>query len=397
MQLPPIPNDEADRLKALKSYDILDTAPERDFDEIVELASIICGTSISIITLIDEARQWFKAKVGTDGMGTSRNEAFCAHAIVSDEVMLVRDATKDFRFQDNPQVTGGLGVKFYAGMPLITPDGFKLGTLCVIDNKPKDLNAEQLFALQVLAKQVVKHMELRKKISELERLNDTHRKLLSVISHDLRSPLTSLYGMLELSDKFDLTPAEFKSSLPAMRQSFTAANNLLTNLLEWATSQFEHSGIQPKVLVLRDVVDYVVQGNTQLFESKKNTVQNKVATSCLVLADENMVRTILRNLIVNANKFTQQGVITISTQVVDDQVEVCVADTGAGIEHLQLKKLFVWEKRSSTIGTAGERGSGFGLLVSQQFIQQHGGKIRVTSKVAEGSQFWFTLPALNVG
>lgn len=392
MQIPPIPVDEAERLEALRSYNILDTAPERDFDEIVQLASNICGTTISIITLIDEARQWFKAKVGINDVGTVRDEAFCAHAILSDDIMLVPDMSRDVRFYDNPLVTGSMGVRFYAGMPLITPDGFKLGTLCVVDNRPRDLSPDQIFALQVLAKQVVKRMELRKKITELERLNDTHRKLLSVISHDLRSPLTSLYGMLELSDRYNLSPAEFKSSLPAMKQSFTAANNLLTNLLEWATSQFENSGIQQKLLALRDVVDYVVQGNAQLFEFKENTVENSVFDSCIVFADENMVRTILRNLIVNANKFTQNGKIVISARSVDDMVEVCVADTGSGIDELQLKKLFVWEKRSSTTGTAGEKGSGFGLVVSQQFVHQHGGAIRVTSEVGTGSQFWFTLP-----
>lgn len=392
MQFPPIPVDEAERLKALRSYNILDTSPERDFDEIVELASHICGTAISIITLIDEAREWYKAKIGLEGFGNPREETFCAHAILNDDIMLVPDASRDVRFHDNPNVTGEMGVKFYAGMPLITPDGFKLGTLCVVDTKPRDLTPDQVFALQVLAKQVVKRMELRKKITELERLNDTHRKLLSVISHDLRSPLTSLYGLLELSDKYDLTPTEFKSALPSMRQSFVAANNLLTNLLEWATSQFEHSGIQQKVLVLHDVVEYVIQGNAQLFEFKGNTVKNKVDVTCRVFADENMLRTVLRNLIVNANKFTPNGTITISAHEIDHKIEVCVADTGSGMNEQQIGKLFNWEKRSSTSGTAGERGSGFGLLVSDQFVKQQGGTIWVTSKVAEGSQFWFTVP-----
>lgn len=393
MQIPSKPDDEADRLQALKSYDILDTSPERDFDEIVELASNICNTPISIITLVDEARQWFKAKVGITDVETSREEAFCAHAILSDELMLIRDTTSDIRFYDNPQVTGNQGVKFYAGMPLITPKGFKLGTLCVLDTKPKDLTSDQIFALQVLANQVVKRMELRKKITELERLNDTHRKLLSVISHDLRSPLASLHGMLELYDLGNLSPAEFKSILPSMRQSFVAANNLLGNLLEWAASQFEHSGIQQKVLRLRDVAEYVIHGNAQLFETKGNSIKNIVAVTCTVLADENMLRTVLRNLIVNANKFTQQGTITISAREFDNKVEVCVADTGSGMDERQLERLFNWEKRSSTTGTAGERGSGFGLLVSQQFVNQQGGTIWVTSKVGKGSQFWFTVPA----
>lgn len=391
MEIPLKPAQEAERLEALRDYDILDSAPERDFDEIVELASMICETPISVITLIDEARQWFKSKVGLEITETSRDIAFCAHAINSEEVMIVPDATKDKRFVDNPLVTSSPDIRFYAGMPLVTPDGFKLGTLCVIDRKPKDLLPHQLFALQVLSKQVIKQMELRKKVYELEHMNDTHRKLLSVIGHDLRSPLTSLYGLLELSEKYDLPPEEFKKKLPEVRQGFMAANALLSNLLEWTTSQFESNGIKQKVVFLRHVVDQVLENNEHPFLQKGNTVDNLIDATLQVIADENMLRTIFRNLILNANKFTDHGRITISTLPVKDGVEICVMDTGIGMDQDQLSKMFNWDKRSSTRGTLGERGSGFGLLVTQEFIENNGGHIRVESSPKQGSSFYFTL------
>lgn len=392
MEIPPKPANEIARLNALREYDILDSEPERDFDEIVELASMICETPISTITMIDEARQWFKAKIGLADSETSRDNAFCAHVINSDEVMIVPDATKDNRFFDNPYVAGNPDIRFYAGMPLVTPDGYSLGTLCVIDTKPKNLFPHQLFALQVLSKQVVKLLELRKKIFELERLNDTHRKLLSVIGHDLRSPLTSLYGLLELSEKYDLPPDEFKSKLPEVRQGFTAANALLNNLLEWATSQFEHNGLKQKVVSLRSIVDQIIENNEQQLQAKGNQVENMIDSTCQVLADENMVRTVIRNLLVNANKFTDKGRITISNRSVKSMVEVCMADTGIGMEDTQLKKMFNWDKRSSTKGTKGERGSGFGLLVSYEFIEKNGGRMWVESTPKEGSKFYFTMP-----
>jgi signal transduction histidine kinase len=391
MEIPLKPAQEAERLEALKDYNILDSAPERDFDEIVELASMICETPISVITLIDEARQWFKSKVGLEITETSRDIAFCAHAINSEQVMIVPDATKDKRFVDNPLVTSSPDIRFYAGMPLVTPDGFKLGTLCVIDRKPKNLLPHQLFALQVLSKQVIKQMELRKKVYELELMNDTHRKLLSVIGHDLRSPLTSLYGLLELSEKYDLPPEEFKKKLPEVRQGFIAANALLSNLLDWTTSQFESNGIKQKVVFLRQVVEQVLENNEHQFLQKGNTVDNLIDTTLQVVADENMLRTIFRNLILNANKFTDNGRITISTLSVKDWVEICVTDTGIGMDKDQLSKMFNWDKRSSARGTQGERGSGFGLLVSQEFVENNGGRIRVESSPKQGSSFYFTL------
>lgn len=391
MEIPKKPANETDRLNALREYDILDSPPEKDFDDIVELASMICETPISTITMIDEARQWFKAKVGLKDNETSRDDAFCAHAIHSDEVMIVTDATKDKRFYDNPFVTGNPDIRFYAGMPLISPGGFNLGTLCVIDTKPKNLLPHQLFALEVLSRQVIKQMELRKKVFELEHLNDTHRKLLSVIGHDLRSPLTSLYGLLELSEKYDLPPDEFKRKLPEVRQGFTAANALLSNLLEWATSQFEHTGLKPKVIVLRHLADQVVENMEQQLQGKGNQVENMIDSTCQVVADENMVRTVMRNLLTNANKFTTQGRITLSSRSVKSMEEICIADTGTGMDEKQLGKMFNWDKRSSTRGTVGERGSGFGLLVSYEFIVKNGGRMWVESTLNQGSKFYFTL------
>lgn len=391
MKIAPKSANEQERLNALNEYHILDTPAERDFDEIAELASIICETSISTVTLIDEARQWFKAKVGLDIPETSRDIAFCSHVINQDSMMVVPDASKDDRFHDNPLVTGNPDIRFYAGMPLVTPDGYNIGTLCVIDTKPKNLLPHQLFALQVLSKQVIKQMELRKKVFELERLNDTHRKLLSVIGHDLRSPLTSLYGLLELSEKYDLPPEEFKAKLPEVRQGFTAANSLLGNLLEWATSQFEHNGIKRKIISLRHVVDQIIADNQQQFDKKNNEVENLVDTMCQVLADEHMLRTVLRNLLMNANKFTNHGRITISNAAVDTMTEICIADTGVGMDQLQVSKMFNWDKRTSTKGTSGERGSGFGLLVSQEFVEKNGGRMWVESVPMEGSKFYFTL------
>ena len=156
------------RLKSLNSLSILDTFPEKDFDELVEIASQICGTPAALISLVDEKRQWFKAKKGVSISETSRDIAFCSHAILKNEVLVVEDATKDPRFSDNPLVTGEYKIQFYAGAPLMSPDGFPIGTVCVIDSNPNKLTPIQISALTALSNQVTRLLELRSKIIQLQ-------------------------------------------------------------------------------------------------------------------------------------------------------------------------------------------------------------------------------------
>jgi GAF domain-containing protein len=133
----PIPADEASRLAVVRSFDILDTPSEAEFDDLAELASLICGTPVALMTVLDERRQWFKSRIGFDAVETARNISFCGHAIAQDALFEVPDALLDARFADNPLVSGAAPVRFYAGAPLVAQGGFRLGTLCVIDHVPR--------------------------------------------------------------------------------------------------------------------------------------------------------------------------------------------------------------------------------------------------------------------
>jgi len=158
----PAPNNEAERLAALKEYHILDTGTEQSYDDIVILAAHICGVPIAMISLVDDTRQWFKSKVGVEQQQTPRDVAFCAHAILQTEPLIVRDATKDQRFADSALVTDEPHIRFYAGFPLINAEGLALGTLCVVDRQPSQLSPEQLKTMQALSRQVMALLEFRR-------------------------------------------------------------------------------------------------------------------------------------------------------------------------------------------------------------------------------------------
>lgn len=162
-------DDEA-RLEDLRSYNILDTPPEQEFDELVELAAMICNCPTSLISFVDRDRQWFKARVELEVQETSRDVSFCSHAIKQEDTFIVEDALADDRFKDNPLVTRGIRLRFYAGAPILSPTGQRLGTICVIDKRPKTLLPKQAEALKMLSRQATRLLELRMKNEQLQRL-----------------------------------------------------------------------------------------------------------------------------------------------------------------------------------------------------------------------------------
>ena len=169
----PLPKNEALRIGVLHSYGILDTLAEQSYDDIVLLASQICETPIALISLVDSERQWFKAKIGIEATETPRDISFCAHAILTpDSPLIVTEPQGDPRFSDNPVVTE-LPVRFYAGAPLLSPTGEALGTVCVVDHKPRELNEPQVKALQALSRQVTALLEMRRLVADLEMLSTT--------------------------------------------------------------------------------------------------------------------------------------------------------------------------------------------------------------------------------
>jgi GAF domain-containing protein len=200
----PIPSNEAERLNTLRGYKILDTHPEDRFDDLTRLAALICRTPIALISLVDADWQWFKSKIGLVASQTPREDAFCAYAIMTQDILVVPDATRDPRFASNSLVLGEPGIRLYAGAPLTAPDGHNLGALCVIDRKPRRLSRAQLESLRILGRQVVAEVTLGKNLqavrTALNERDELERDLLKLIQdlQEAKVKIRTLEGMIPM-------------------------------------------------------------------------------------------------------------------------------------------------------------------------------------------------------
>lgn len=406
MPVAPHPHDDAARLRALHALDILDTPSEAVFDDLVQLASQICDTPISLISLIDAERQWFKARVGLAASETPRDQAFCGYAILDDQLLEVEDAQEDARFRDNPLVLGHPHIRFYAGVPLRSPDGYALGTLCVIDHKPRRLSDFQRFALRTLAQQVMSQMALRVSMrtvqaalataqqekQRLEQVRTVQDRLLSVMAHDLRNAFYGFEGLLDLLLTEEVPPAEQQELLGLMRNSLRATHSMFNELLAWANSRLDDSAKgepEPLYPLAAKELDRL----RPAADAKGLHLHNRLPPGLMAKVQPDRMAFIVRNLVQNAIKFTATGEVVLRWEAAaQGGGQLLVQDTGRGMSQQECAALFSWDKRHSTAGTDGEPGSGIGLLLCKDFVTDWGGHIEVESKPGAGTAFKIELP-----
>jgi signal transduction histidine kinase len=385
-------NWEKDRINALYNLSVLDSEQEAEFDNIVQLASQICQTPVSLISLVDYERQWFKANKGFDKAEISRSGSFCAHAILQQGVMTVKDATLDNRFADNPLVTGAPFIRFYAGTPLVTQTGHALGTLCVIDQQSRELSQEQLFGLRVLGQQIVTQLEMRAKIKRLNMLTESKDKILAVISHDVKGPLNNIRQLFSLFEQGKSSAKDIKRLSGKIIKTLDKTDQLLSDLISWFLSQVEGEGLNLQDLDLSELVREVFTEVSQRAQQKKNTLNFNFDSEIIFYGDRNMLKFIFRNILVNAIKYTEKGSISVNIKQTAQAIVVVVKDSGIGIEKSRLEKLFTNESVKWTKGTANEQGHGLGLLLAQDFAQKHHGHIEIFSEPGSGTEVHIVLP-----
>lgn len=385
---------EEERLKELLRLEVLDTEDEAALDELTELASEICGTEISLISLIDDHRQWFKSRQGLEATETPREQAFCSHAILQEEVFEVPNASIDERFHDNPLVTGAPDIRFYAGAPLVTEKGLPIGTLCVIDPKAQTLTDHQKRALHILAKQVMSQLELRLKHRQLERLNRERDQIFAVMAHDLRTPFNGILGLSRiLHEKANkLTPERLKQMADAILTSSMQVYTLLDELLQWSRNRLGAINVTLEPVLLMPVIMETVEFLKEAFEMKQQDIDLDVEDGAVVLADKALIKTVLRNLLSNAIKYSPENTnIQLQAQVRSDHVEIAIADQGSGMSDELKQKVFRTNVESSE-GTMGEKGHGLGLILSAEFVRNQGGDIWVDEDYRDGARIVFCLP-----
>lgn len=394
---------EIARLQALRQYRILDTACETAFDDLTLLAAQICGTPIALISLIDDCRQWFKSKVGLDIESTSRDLAFCAHAILQpNDILIVPDTHLDDRFATNLLVTSDPYIRFYAGAPLITPEGYTLGTLCVIDRVPRQLSSEQVQALRTLSRQVIAQLELRRNLDKLERISTAERQqmedLISTFSHDMRTPLLATRSTLRamLGGAFGPVSDTWKDVLEDCRQANDDLLKLVEALLYISRYKTEVCKISDcEILNWENIfVKAIIWNDTT--SQQKCAISYKIPPSLPpICGDQLKIQWVVQSLLDNAVRVSEpnQEVTVEVAPLGVDAVKVSVHDYGPGVAPQEKEKLFHRFIQGRT-----RRGrTGLSLYLCRQIVEAHGGSINVESTLGEGSTFWFTLPVVSVG
>jgi signal transduction histidine kinase len=397
MPAAPKPANEQERIKALSTYAILDTPPDQAFNDLVEVASYICGTPLAAVSLVDTDRQWFKARVGLDAEETSRDVSFCGHAILHEELFEVPNALEDLRFADNPLVTGEMGLRFYAGVPLVTSDNFALGTLCVFDHEPRQLDPAQREALQALSRQAVAMLERHRAILRIQELARQKEEFLRVASHDLKNPLQAIFGATEL---FELYAEEERISprlldcMTIISERAEAMQRIIQDFVDGHALEDGQLQLHPERVDLTALAQRVVGGHVLAAQVKGIAIALATPEKAEAQLDPARIAQVLENLVGNAVKFSPQGsAVTVRLSRTAERLRVEVVDAGPGLTDADMALLFTRYGRLSARPTAGETSTGLGLLISRQLIEAHGGVIGARNNADQGATFWFEVPA----
>ncbi|SNR65014.1 GAF sensor signal transduction histidine kinase [Maribacter sedimenticola] len=426
-----------ERLEILTEYSILDTLPEKDYDNLTKLAAEICQTPISLITLLDDKRQWFKSNHGLNVQETPIEHAFCAHAITSDQTIFsLSDARSDERFHDNPLVTGDPNIVFYAGIPLKNSSGVPLGTLCVIDKKPRTLTASQQEALSILSEQVIHLLELRKNKMELERANEqliafseklekkvlqrtvelekktkklelTNVELASfnyICSHDLQEPLRKIQMFISQinTEEADQLSDDGRYKLDRIVASIDRMRNLIQDLLMYGAADGAHNNLE-SISLTELVAETIAMLHEDVIEVHTKIILGK---DCTVHVIPLQFRQLLLNLFSNAIKFARKDVeakVQVCGEVVNSTdfpdyplkahtqyARILITDNGIGFDQKYEEKVFEIFKRLH--GDTEYPGTGIGLAIVKRVVRNHKGYVKVKSAVGQGTVFEVFIP-----
>ncbi len=384
------------RLEALRRYNILDTAPEKEFDDIVRLVGHICQCPIAVINFIDKSRQWFKSEIGLGVRETALDISICVQALVEPDLFIVGDTHDDPRFRDNPLVTGNPHLRFYAGALLQTPKGQKIGTLCVLDYVPRQLTEGQKEALRTLSRQVMAQLELRRALAaaaqneaallkakeDAEAANRAKDRHLAFLSHELRTPLTPAL-LTAGAMAADMTlPAETRADAATIARNIEMATCLTDDLLDVNRIALGKLELRLQVAdVHATIMNSLAMCESDAAAKNVRVVHDLQAQSHWVRGDVSKLQQVWSNLIKNAVKFTPpHGTVKVQTSnPTAAGLQIEVSDTGQGIEASLLPRIFNLYEQGDRSVTREHSGLGLGLAICKGIVAAHGGTIAAAS------------------
>jgi len=384
------------RLDAVLQTRLLDTPPEESFDRLTRLAAKLIGVPATFISLVDQSRDFYKSCFGFgEPLATTRQlegRTFCHHALVSAGPLRIDDTLADPVFREVPTVQS-LGVRAYAGIPLITDEGHAIGSFCAIDFAPRAWSALEVEILTELAASAMREIKLRSAVRAAQDAVRAREEVLAVVAHDLRTPL----NFIKMGAQLVAEAPEAKENaqlLERVQGAVDLMNLLIEDLLEVAKIEAGQMSIRPKPLSAQTLVDDAIKMSEPLALRHQIRLVAECETGLpFVLADYERILRVFSNLIVNAVKFSGAGSqVHVTAARTDETVRFSVIDSGPGISPENLERIFdrFWQGDS-----ADRRGAGLGLAVVKAIVSAHGGTIGVVSTVGQGSNFNFDLPAAS--
>ena len=388
-----IPTDDDKRLAALHRYEILDTPPEGAFDKIATLAQSIFSVPIALVAMVDKEQVFFKANVGMGNTRTvDRGVSLCSLAVLQDGATVFENASEDPCLLQNPLVAGSFGLRFYAGAPITTKDGHRIGTVCIVDRKPREFTQEQQSILEQLAALVMNELELR--LATRKALG-TQTEMLNVAIHDLKSPINNISGLANLIEMEANQPEKVLAYTSLIKQVSGSMNEVAHNLMEATLRTTGEHSLKLEVVDLSELLEYTIEEHQAYAIKKEQQLEAEVKKNIKVQGDPVKLKIVFDNLISNAMKYSPLGsTIDINLKKSAGAAVLEVKDEGQGLSEEDKEKLFQKYTRLSAKPTNRESSTGLGLYITKKIVEQHQGKIRAESEGKnQGSRFIVELPA----